>query len=125
MTGVQTCALPILYRRNDLTLNPEFEAATTDQILPMVKNNLGIGFFPEKMAQEALASGEAFRICLKEVDRKKYPASAYFSCFSACRGAGEQDRAAVYPSDHNGAADRADSSFPGKYRAGKDIADDS
>lgn len=55
-----------LYRRNDLTLNPEFEAATTDQILPMVKNNLGIGFFPEKMAQEALASGEACRICLKE-----------------------------------------------------------
>ena len=55
-----------LYRRNGLTLNPEFEAATTDQILPMVKNNLGIGFFPEKMAQEALASGEACRICLKE-----------------------------------------------------------
>lgn len=55
-----------LYRRNGLLLNPEFEAATTDQILPMVKNNLGIGFFPEKMAEEALASGEVCRIRLAE-----------------------------------------------------------
>lgn len=54
------------YRSNHLVLKPEFEAATTDQILPMVKNNFGLGFFPEKMASQALASGEVYQIHLQE-----------------------------------------------------------
>lgn len=54
------------YRENGLCLRPEFEAATTDQILPMVKNNLGLGFFPEAMAKEALEAGEVCRLPLKE-----------------------------------------------------------
>lgn len=61
-----------LYRRSGLTLKPDFEAATTDQILPMVKNNLGLGFFPEKMAEEALTSGEVCRIRLTgEIPRRQ------------------------------------------------------
>lgn len=55
-----------LYRKCGLSLKPEFEAATTDQILPMVKNNLGLGFFPEELAQEAMLTGEIYRIPLKE-----------------------------------------------------------
>lgn len=54
------------YRKNDLILKPEFEAATTDQILPMVKNNLGLGFFPEELAKEALLSDEVCQIPLQE-----------------------------------------------------------
>lgn len=54
------------YRENGLSLRPEFEAATTDQILPMVKNNLGLGFFPEAMAKEALKAGEICRLPLQE-----------------------------------------------------------
>lgn len=54
------------YRSNNLLLKPDFEAATTDQILPMVKNNLGLGFFPEKLAENALACGEVCQISLKE-----------------------------------------------------------
>lgn len=54
------------YREHGLCLKPEFEAATTDQILPMVKNNLGLGFFPERMAKEALTNGEICRIPLQE-----------------------------------------------------------
>ncbi len=54
------------YRKNGLFLKPEFEAATTDQILPMVKNNLGLGFFPEKLAKEALIAGEVYPIDLLE-----------------------------------------------------------
>lgn len=54
------------YRANGLSLRPEFEAATTDQILPMVKNNLGLGFLPEKLALEALDTGEICRISLRE-----------------------------------------------------------
>ena len=54
------------YHANGLLLKPEFEAATTDQILPMVKNNLGLGFFPEKLAKEALLAGEVCQIYLLE-----------------------------------------------------------
>lgn len=54
------------YRSNHLTIKPEFEAATTDQILPMVKNNLGLGFFPKELAKQALASGEVCQIHLQE-----------------------------------------------------------
>ncbi len=61
-----------LYRQNGLALKPEFEAATTDQILPMVKNNLGLGFFPEEMAKEALASREICQIRLTgEIPRRE------------------------------------------------------
>ena len=54
------------YRSHNLLLKPEFEAATTDQILPMVKNNLGLGFFPEKLAKDALLTGEVCQIHLQE-----------------------------------------------------------
>jgi len=50
-----------------LVFNPEIEVATTDQILPLVKNNLGIGFIPEYLAEEALARGEIIQISLEEV----------------------------------------------------------
>ena len=38
-----------------LVFSPDMEASTTDQILPMVAHNLGIGFYPEPMAAAALA----------------------------------------------------------------------
>lgn len=36
-----------LFAQYGLTLHPDIEAATADQILPMVRNNLGIGFVPK------------------------------------------------------------------------------
>lgn len=36
---------------NGITINPAIEAATTDQILPMVKNDLGIGFVPSEFIE--------------------------------------------------------------------------
>lgn len=42
------------------------EAATTDQILPMIAHNLGIGFYPEKLAQELDAAGEVCQISITE-----------------------------------------------------------
>lgn len=53
-----------LFRRHKLLMEPELEAATTDQILPMIKNNLGFGFIPEIYAAEALKKGEVFRLSL-------------------------------------------------------------
>lgn len=40
-----------LFSENGLTFSPDIEAATADQILPMVKNNLGIGFVPEEFLE--------------------------------------------------------------------------
>lgn len=54
------------YRSHGISLRPELEAATTDQILPMVKSNLGLGYIPEIFAKEALCAGEICQIPLKE-----------------------------------------------------------
>lgn len=54
------------YRTNGLIIKPEIEVATTDQILPIVKSNLGLGFIPEVFAKEALALGDICRIPLQE-----------------------------------------------------------
>lgn len=40
-----------LFLDHGLTLRADIEAATTDQILPMVKNDLGIGFVPEEFVR--------------------------------------------------------------------------
>lgn len=54
------------YHSHHLSLRPELEAATTDQILPMIQNDLGIGFLPEIFAEEALLKNEVTRIFLSE-----------------------------------------------------------
>ena len=49
-----------------LSFSPEIEAATADQILPMVRANLGIGFVPEHTAREAAAAGDILILNLQE-----------------------------------------------------------
>lgn len=48
-----------------LSFFPDMEAATTDQILLMIRHGLGIGFLPEEFVQNALQSQEVFQIPLK------------------------------------------------------------
>ena len=55
-----------LYLRCGLELEPDTEAATTDQILPMVQSGLGLGFVPRPLAEPALASGQVFQVDLVE-----------------------------------------------------------
>lgn len=55
-----------LFLEHGLTLHPDMEAATTDQVLPMVRSGLGMGFVPEELAAEALERGDVFQIRLKE-----------------------------------------------------------
>lgn len=52
------------FLEHGLTLEPDLEAATMDQVLLMVKNGLGIGFLPEGFARDALDKHEIFRIPL-------------------------------------------------------------
>lgn len=40
--------------QHGIDMEPDMEVATSDLILPLIENNLGIGFIPEKLAREAL-----------------------------------------------------------------------
>ncbi len=50
------------FYENHLRFSPDMEVATTDQILPMVRCNLGIGFCPEGIARPAIEHKEVFEI---------------------------------------------------------------
>lgn len=54
------------YFKHDLPFRVDMEAATMDQVLPMIRWNLGIGFCPEQMAAKAIEAGEVYRIPLEE-----------------------------------------------------------
>lgn len=49
-----------------LSFAPDMETATTDQMLPLITHNLGIGFYPKKMAELALTKGDVYQIPLEE-----------------------------------------------------------
>ena len=46
---------------------PDTEAATTDQMLTLVKSELGLAFLPQPMAGEPLARGEIVQLHLQEI----------------------------------------------------------
>ncbi len=54
------------FTSHDLILMPDIEAATADQILPLVKNDLGIGFVPEEFLSGAVDGGTVHVIDLIE-----------------------------------------------------------
>ena len=54
------------FLKHGLSMEPDIEAATADQILPLVKYNLGLGFLPEAVAEAAIARGVVFPIPLCE-----------------------------------------------------------
>lgn len=55
-----------LFLSHGLELAPDTEVATADQILPLVKSDLGLAFIPESMALEALRQKKIVRIGLRE-----------------------------------------------------------
>ena len=55
-----------VFLSHGLELEPDTEAATTDQILPLVRAELGLAFLPEPMAEEALRQRSIVRIQVKE-----------------------------------------------------------
>ena len=60
-----------LFFKHDLTFHVDMEAATMDQVLPMVQHNLGIGFHPAPMASPAIAAGHVMQIHLAEPVSKR------------------------------------------------------
>lgn len=54
------------FMEHGLTFKPDMEASTTDQILPMIMHNLGIGFYPKEMASYSISTGVVLPIPLTE-----------------------------------------------------------
>lgn len=54
------------FRENSCPFAPDIEAATADQILPMVANDLGVGFVPEKFLDGYPFESSIIRLRLKE-----------------------------------------------------------
>lgn len=54
------------FQEQGLVFTPDIEAATADQILPMVQNDLGIGFIPEEFLPKHPQQQGIFRIHLQE-----------------------------------------------------------
>lgn len=52
------------FLEHNLPFQPDMEAATTDQVLPMVRHNLGIGFYPEELTTHAFERKEILNIPL-------------------------------------------------------------
>ena len=46
-------------------MEPDIEVATSDLMLPLIENNMGIGFVPEKMAMSLLEEKRLVRISVK------------------------------------------------------------
>lgn len=68
-----------LFLASGLELLPDIEAATTDQILPLVKCELGLAFLPEPMAEDAIRKREIVQIPLKEKIPKRHVCMVYDS----------------------------------------------
>jgi len=73
------------YRSHKMEFRPQLEAATTDQIIPMIINNLGMGFVPPVYAAESEKKGEVCRLrtefCIPQrkiyfVENENHPLSA-------------------------------------------------
>lgn len=54
------------FGEKNITLQPDMEVATTDQILPLIKNDFGLGFLPDIFAREYIGKGEIFDIPLRD-----------------------------------------------------------
>ena len=55
-----------VFLSHGLYLSPDTEAATADQILPLVKCELGLAFLPQPMAAPSLLKKEIVQIPLKD-----------------------------------------------------------
>lgn len=54
------------FLRNGVVLKPDIEVATSDLMVPMIQNNMGIGYVPEQLAEPELEAGGVYRIPVYE-----------------------------------------------------------
>lgn len=58
--------LDMLFGQHNILLRPAIELTTINFVMPMVKNNLGIGFIQKRIAQADIDAGDVFQIKTKE-----------------------------------------------------------
>ncbi len=61
-----------LFIKHGCTFTSDIEAATADQIIPLVRHNLGIGFVPEDFLQMSTPDNGIYQIPLKEEIPERY-----------------------------------------------------
>lgn len=66
-----------LFLSYGVELVPDTEAATTDQVLPLVKSELGLAFLPEIMTRDAIQKQEIVQIQLKHEIPMRYISMVY------------------------------------------------
>ena len=54
------------FSERGVSVLPDMEVATTDQILPLIKNDFGLGFLPDIFAGEFIEKGEIYNIPLRD-----------------------------------------------------------
>ena len=78
---------------HNILLRPDIELASISLVLPLVRNNFGIGFIPGDIAADDIKRGDVFEVRLKEplpqrsicaVTCTKYPATAIMKAFLEC-----------------------------------------
>lgn len=68
-----------LFQKYGAEFETDTEAATTDQILPLIKSELGLAFLPEEMAGDSIDKGEIIQIKLKDEIPNRYVCMVYDS----------------------------------------------
>lgn len=69
------------FAERNLIITPDAEADGADLLVPMIQHNLGLGFVPEAMAEDAVGRGEVFRIPLTEELPARYICMLYNPCY--------------------------------------------
>lgn len=69
-------------------LKPDIEVATSDLMVPMIQNNLGIGYVPEQLAQQELDAGSVHLVPAYE----EMEARAVCVLYDAKRGQGRCEK---------------------------------
>lgn len=58
--------LDYIFRLHNILQRPDIELASMNLVLPLVRNNLGIGFVPKEMATDDIERGSVFEVAIKE-----------------------------------------------------------
>lgn len=76
------------FLKNGVVLKPDIEVATSDLMVPMIQNNLGIGYVPEQLAQQELDAGSVHLVPAYE----EMEARAVCVLYDAKRGQGRCEK---------------------------------
>ena len=68
-----------LFNKHGIELAPDTEAATTDQVIPLVESELGLAFLPEEMLEKVIRSNDIVKLELAEDIPRRYVCMIYDS----------------------------------------------